>query len=155
MTNHVSCDTIVSEGVISSAEKMDAKFNAVCEETGLIKSKVLELIGESIQTYANKRKRNGLNQESIKMLSCKLHDIANSIRDIVSNSSQYKNHSELIEALHEQTFIKKQQLIKLVGGHTTFLQDRFKRTKFLQHSELEMLKKGLLEIAKKLENTSI
>lgn len=131
---------------------MHTYIDDLCASGGLIKSKLLNRAGVSIQNFASKRKHHGLCSEQHLAMLQALSSIATSIDDCLSSIDGDSDHSILVELLHSQAYVKKGKLLEILGESGSFFHDSFSRSKKLDNLQLHKLKQGLTEISRQIRH---
>lgn len=138
----------------SNAALVDYGMNTLCDRAGLIKSKVLESIGDTIENYLSKKSRNAIPDGQIKALHKELLSISDSLKKYAASIDSSKDHYDLIMRLTSDVPIKKNKIIELVGENRGFLQHKIRRQKLLDIGQKERLKVGLIALANEIKRSA-
>lgn len=141
----INCGKVrVSHLPKSNAEMIDDQLNSLCDQTGLIKKRVIEAIGLYQQAYLSKMKYTGLNQNEIQNLESWIRAKGKELEKI--NIEQ--NPAAAVERLHRDFYFFKGRLLEHINTSWAYLA----RRNNLSKQQMNNLQKYVLQTSKTLKS---
>jgi hypothetical protein len=129
---------------ISDSEMIDEKINKLCEETGLIKKRIVSMIGLYPALYLSRIRNNSLTAEDQKTIEKFIQERGIELEKFKVMTDPINT----IDALHSQFAIFKTRILKVFGEDYQVLE----RRKTTTPEQQKRLKKELSTIAKHLKS---